>query len=131
MQTLLELIKYTKEKKKYQLSKLEESFYLDPQIEYKEFLDGTLKSKSAIDIDIEYESSWYLWNYIRDYLEVNKINLDFIANSTKKACLSNFLNYVIGLKATAYDSAILLRNATMNLGQMLFLGWDEKCIKYG
>lgn len=131
MNTLLESIKYTEDKKKYQLKNLLESHYEYPKDVFLKFLDNTLKTKSTVAITLEYSSNWDLWKYLENYFGKEDADFNLLARSTKKGYLSNFLRYLIGLKSPKYTSHVLLRIATMHLGQMLFLGWDQKCIKYG
>lgn len=131
MKTLLESISYTKEKKQYQLKNLEEGFSLKPTGVYNDFLNNKLSTKGTVSLNIERQSTWFLWNYLNDALCYDSVNYGLLAQSTKYACLSNSIFYLIGTKVPKYDSYVLLRSATMHLGQMLFLGWDDLAIKYG
>jgi hypothetical protein len=135
MNTLLDSERYTKEKKKHQLKKLETSHYLDVNKKFNDFLIKEplkrLSQKSSIALNLEYISSWYLWKYIDGFFEKEYVEYNLLAESTKYAYCSNYLNYAIGEVAPNYDSPVLLRTAVMNLGQMLFLGWDELAAHYG
>lgn len=130
MNTLLDSIKYTQEKKEHQLKNLEESFYIEPNEIYNNFLANKLSTKSTVSLNMEYQSSWYLWKFIGNSFQ-NNLNYDLLAKSTKLSYCANLLNYFIGGNAPKYKSCVLLRTAIMHLGQMLFLGWDDKAIKYG
>lgn len=131
MNTLAESIRYTEEKKKYQLENLKESHFSRPEEIYNDFLNGKLLTKSTVALNIEYQSNWHLWKYLSNSLYQKKVNYDLLAISTKYAYLSNFMRYLIGIKAPKYNSHVLLRSATMHLVQMLFLGWEKEAIKYG
>ena len=131
MKTLSDLIKYTQEKKRYQLSELEKSHYLRPFEIFNDFIKNKLSAKSTVALNMEYVSSWYLWKYINDFIENDKVNYSSLAQSTYWGYHGNLLNYLIGQVAPKYDSCIVLRTAVMHLAQMMLLGWDELSIRYG
>ncbi len=131
MKTLSESIKYTKEKKQYQITKLEYNYHKRPVEIYSDYLNNNLFSPGIVALNIERQSTWYLWQYINDALCDNGVNRELLAKSTKYSGLSNVIYYLIGTKVPKYDSHVRLRSATMHLGQMLFLGWDDRAAKYG
>ena len=131
MNTLSDLIKYTQSKKRYQLSELEKSHYLRPHEIFNDFINNKLSTKSTVALNMEYISSWYLWKYIHEFIEKDKIDYSLLAQSTCWGYHGNLLNYLIGQIAPQYDSCVLLRTAVMHLAQMMMLGWDELSVRYG
>ena len=131
MNTLTDLIKHTQEKKRYQLRELEKSHYLRPYEIFNDFINNKLSTKSTVALYMEYLSSWYLWKYINDFIENDKVDYSLLAQSTCWGYHGNLLNYLIGQLAPKYDSCVLLRTAVMHLAQMMMLGWDELSIRYG
>jgi len=131
MNTLSDLLSYTHEKKKYQVSELEKSHYLRPNEVFIDFLNNKLSTKSTVALNMEYLSSWYLWKYLNDFIESKEANYSFLAQSTYWGFHGNLLNFLIGQIAPKYDSCVLLRTAVMHLAQMMLLGWDDQSIRYG
>jgi hypothetical protein len=130
MKTLSESIKYTKEKKHYQLTKMENNFHKRPTEIFYDYLNDNLSAPGIVALNIQRQSTWYLWRYINDAFN-SILNYELLAKNTKYAVLSNAIYYLVGTKVPKYDSYVMLQSATMHLGQMLFLGWDDRAIKYG
>jgi hypothetical protein len=129
MQSIKDSIKYTLEKKEYQLSKLEQHYSKSIE-DINNFLDNT-KKRSIIGLKFERLSTWYHWNFIFHFLKEKKMDLYKLSLSTSFGIESNDWDFSLGKEVAQYGEAIQFQNAIKHLAQALLLGWDKLAVQYG
>ncbi len=130
MNNLNELLEYTKQKKEYQIRELKDVKSIKSQ-EYLQLYLKNKKGRAAPSIAFENFIIWYRWNFINDYIINDSLNYQNLVLSTVFSVESSNWNFFIGKLVETYDSAVPLHDAVKNLGQMLYLGWEEKAVQYG
>lgn len=130
MKTLQEAIKYTIEQKKYQVGKMRKTHFEDPINELQGYLKET-ESIGATALNLNYLTSWHHWEFLDTYLQTKELKLEFLAKSTFLAEQANKWEFNIGLIHSHYGGAVQFQDATIHLGQMLYLGWWDKAKDYG
>jgi len=129
MENLKQALIYTDRKKTHQLKK-ENLFFIEPSQEIKAYLNGT-EDDSSVGLNLEYLSYWYHWKFLNDFAQHQKVNTEHLAKSTHFAIESNVWRHALGILAPSYDAAVQFNFACMHLGQLLYLGWKERAIRYG
>ncbi len=127
---LQESIKYTTQKKEHQLKKLEESHFKKATEILQSYLDEK-KSDALVGSRLEKLSSWQLWLCLNKFIHKKKAEYSSLSKATFYALEANNWEYSIGILSPTYDEGVLFKNATMHLGQMLYLGWVSKAKLYG
>ncbi|WP_024480403.1 hypothetical protein [Cellulophaga baltica] len=130
MKTLEESIEYTTNKKKNQISRLENSHFHQSIEDLKLFLE-TGKGIGSSSLKIEYLGAWYHWNFIYKYLVDQEIKYDLLSASTYYNLECNNWCYFLGKWKENFKSATSFTKSIKHLGQMLYLGQKEDAIQYG
>ena len=129
MKNLEEAIKYTLEKKAFQIK--------DPYASYQKRIEDIQKylidekSRTSAILNVNRLSTWYLWNFIYTFLKENKVDYTLLAKSTYYGVQSNNVEYLFGKLVETYDDAIPFTDSIKHLAQMLYLGWRDKAKAYG
>jgi hypothetical protein len=129
MDNLEKAISYTIKKKTHQLKKVD--FFLEEPLED---LDGYLKDKkhrSSVGLNFERLASFYLWQFLDNYIQTKELNFVLISKNTNLTLEANNWHYALGSTSPTYHSAVLFQYSTMHLGQLLYLDWVDQAKAYG
>ncbi|WP_051666725.1 hypothetical protein [Pedobacter sp. R20-19] len=130
MDDLVKAIAYTKKKKEFQIKKSLDSHFEEPL----EDLEGYLKDKkhrSSVGLNFERLASFYLWQFLDNYIQTKKLNFNLISKNTSLTVEANNWHYALGSTSPTYHSAVLFQYSTMHLGQLMYLGWVDQAKAYG
>ncbi len=130
MKNLEEAIIYTRDKKKYQIDELKESFLEESISDMKNYINETGTLSGAI-IGVGYLTTWYHWNFIDTFLTKHRVDYSLLSKRTILGVESNNIDFFLGEKIDTYDSAESFTNSIKHLAQMLYLGWEDKAVSYG
>ena len=129
MKTLQDSIKYTLEKKKYQLSN-KEHFFTSSNDSIVAYLKNE-KSAASIALNFDFLATWDHFQFIHFFLDSHNLEYRYLAESTITEIEANNWYFFLGKKVDRFDSSIQFHEAIKHMAQALLLGWDTLAIKYG
>jgi len=129
MRTLQDSIKYTLEKKEYQLSK-KEHFFTNSNDSIAAYLKNE-KSPASIAVDFDFLAAWSHFQFIYLFIDSHNLEYRYLAESTKAEIEANNWYFFLGKKVDRFNSSIQFHIAIKHMAQALLLGWDSLAIEYG
>jgi hypothetical protein len=130
MKNLEDSIKYTDDKKRFQISTNDESHHQKAIDDLQKYL-ANQSSLGITLLGIQNLAAWHHWQFMHHFLADHNIVDDELAWSTYFALEWNNWNHFFCKRVDSCKLATPFHESIKHLAQMLYLGWNDKAVQYG